>query len=194
MDTAVDALNQRRKPSNEILAANERAALVLVPSVWDRSYRRVPLVSGRQWHDLVAPMLAKQFAPPDVRAAIAGFLNECQKEARPFARIEELGAIRAIFPNLDIPDADLEDAVASEAAKPVSTLIGTIAAEGGRYSGRLSTAGTTRAGRPERRLVQKPSGDRQRYRLERYGEPRRRKTKPVGLVSHRRVAQERHAP
>lgn len=117
MDTAVDALNQRRKPSNEILAANERAALVLVPSVWDRSYRRVPLVSGRQWHDLVAPMLAKQFAPPDVRAAIAGFLNECQKEARPFARIEELGAIRAIFPNLDIPDADLEDAVASEAAK-----------------------------------------------------------------------------
>jgi len=62
-------------------------------------------------------MLAKQFVPPDVRAAVAGFLNECQKEARPFAMAEALGAIRAIFPNLDIPDADLEDAAASEAAK-----------------------------------------------------------------------------
>jgi hypothetical protein len=54
--------------------------------------------------------------PPDVRAAIAAFLNECQNEARPFATTEAMGAIRAIFPDLDISDADLEDAISSEAA------------------------------------------------------------------------------
>jgi hypothetical protein len=53
---------------------------------------------------------------PDVRAAIAAFLNECQNEARPFATTEAMGAIRAIFPDLDISDADLEDAISSEAA------------------------------------------------------------------------------
>lgn len=54
--------------------------------------------------------------PSDVRAAIAAFLNECQNEARPFATSEALGAIRAIFPGLDISDAELEDAISSEAA------------------------------------------------------------------------------
>lgn len=53
--------------------------------------------------------------PPEVRAAIGAFLNECQKEARPFAIPEALGAIRRIFPDLDISDADLVDAIASEA-------------------------------------------------------------------------------
>jgi hypothetical protein len=57
----------------------------------------------------------KNSVPPDVRAAIAAFLNECQKEARPFAVEEALGAIRTIFPGMDISDADLKDAIMSEA-------------------------------------------------------------------------------
>ena len=54
--------------------------------------------------------------PPEVRAAIGAFLNECQKEAGPFAISEALGAIRRIFPDLDISDADLVDAITSEAS------------------------------------------------------------------------------
>ena len=61
-------------------------------------------------------MFATSSIPPEVRAAIAAFLDECQNEARPFAVAEALGAIRAIFPGLDISDADLEDAISSEAA------------------------------------------------------------------------------
>ena len=53
---------------------------------------------------------------PEVRAAIAAFLRECQNEAQPFAVAEALGAIRAIFPTLDISNSDLEDALSSEAA------------------------------------------------------------------------------
>ncbi len=53
---------------------------------------------------------------PEVRAAIAAFLNECQKEARPFATAEVLGAVRNMFPDLDISDSDLEEAISSEAA------------------------------------------------------------------------------
>ncbi len=54
--------------------------------------------------------------PPDVRAAIGAFLNKCQTEARPFAVSEALGAIRGIFPHLDITDSDLMDAITSEAS------------------------------------------------------------------------------
>ena len=53
---------------------------------------------------------------PEVRAAVAAFLHECQDEAQPFAVAEALGAIRAIFPDLEISDSDLEDALSSEAA------------------------------------------------------------------------------
>ena len=53
---------------------------------------------------------------PEVRAAVAAFLHECQNEAQPFALAEALGAIRAIFPTLDISNSDLEDALSSEAA------------------------------------------------------------------------------
>ena len=53
--------------------------------------------------------------PPDVRAAISAFLNECQKEAQAFAVSEALGAIRRTFPDLDISDSDLMDAITSEA-------------------------------------------------------------------------------
>jgi hypothetical protein len=49
--------------------------------------------------------------PDQVRAAIATFLNACQMEARPFAISEALGAVRRVFPDLDISDADLVDAI-----------------------------------------------------------------------------------
>jgi hypothetical protein len=64
-------------------------------------------------------MPAKRSITADVRAAIAAFLNQCQNEAKPFAGAEALGAIRTMFPELDISDADLadlEDAISSKAA------------------------------------------------------------------------------
>jgi hypothetical protein len=64
----------------------------------------------------VSPVDAIHHIPPDVRAAIGAFLNECQKEARPFAISEALSAIRRIFPNLQISDVDLLDAITSEAS------------------------------------------------------------------------------
>ena len=60
-------------------------------------------------------MRAKRSIPVDVRAALAAFLNQCQNEAKPFAGTEALGAIRTMFPELDISDADLEDAISGEA-------------------------------------------------------------------------------
>ena len=54
--------------------------------------------------------------PSEIRAAIGSFLNECQKEARPFAISEALSAIRRIFPDLKVSDSDLMDAVTSEAS------------------------------------------------------------------------------
>lgn len=53
---------------------------------------------------------------PEVRAAIHAFLGACQDEATPFATAEAIGAIRRIFPGLDISDADLLDALTSEAS------------------------------------------------------------------------------
>ncbi len=61
-------------------------------------------------------MPTKRSISPEVRAAIAAFLNQCQNEARPFAATEALGAVRNIYPDLDISDCDLEDAISSEAA------------------------------------------------------------------------------
>jgi len=52
---------------------------------------------------------------PEVRAAIAAFLSACQQEARPFATSEALGAVRRMFPDLDISDTDLMNAITSEA-------------------------------------------------------------------------------
>lgn len=52
---------------------------------------------------------------PEVRAAIAAFLGQCQTEARPFASEEAVGAIRRIFPGLGLTDADLLGAIGSEA-------------------------------------------------------------------------------
>lgn len=62
-------------------------------------------------------MQAKRPLPANVHAAIAAFLNQCQNEAKPFAGTEALGAIRTMFPELDISDAYLEDAISNEAAK-----------------------------------------------------------------------------
>lgn len=54
--------------------------------------------------------------PADVRAAINAFLNECEKNAQPFVVSKALNAVRGIFPDLDISDADLMDAITSEAS------------------------------------------------------------------------------
>lgn len=54
--------------------------------------------------------------PDQVRTAIATFLDACQKEARPFAISEALGAVRSVFPDLDISDQELVDAITSEAS------------------------------------------------------------------------------
>lgn len=54
--------------------------------------------------------------PDGVRTAIEAFLHECRKEARPFAVTEVLGAIRRMFPTLDISDIKLVNAIASRAA------------------------------------------------------------------------------
>ena len=61
-------------------------------------------------------MQAKRPLPADVRAAIAAFLNQCQNEAKPFAGTEALGALRTMFPEMDISDVDLGDAISTEAA------------------------------------------------------------------------------
>ncbi|PSJ52165.1 hypothetical protein [Kumtagia ephedrae] len=61
-------------------------------------------------------MPIKRAIPAHVRAAIATFLHHCQSDAAPFAGTEALGAIRTMFPELDISDADLEDAISGEAA------------------------------------------------------------------------------
>lgn len=54
--------------------------------------------------------------PPDhVRRAIGTFLAACQTEARPFAISQALGAVRRVFPDLDISDADLVSAITREA-------------------------------------------------------------------------------
>ncbi|WP_373414757.1 hypothetical protein [Ensifer aridi] len=53
---------------------------------------------------------------PEVRAAISAFLSACQKEARPLATSEALGAVRRLFPDLDISDTYLVDAIISEAS------------------------------------------------------------------------------
>ncbi|MEQ1952092.1 hypothetical protein [Mesorhizobium sp. CN2-181] len=52
----------------------------------------------------------------EVRIAIGTFLEMCQKEARPFATAEALGAVKRIFVDLDISDAQLVDAIRREAA------------------------------------------------------------------------------
>lgn len=52
---------------------------------------------------------------PEVRAAISTFLNECQRGGQFFEVSKALDAVRRVFPDLDISDADLADAIASEA-------------------------------------------------------------------------------
>jgi hypothetical protein len=54
--------------------------------------------------------------PADVREAIKQFLATAQNEPEPFAVSEALGAIRRIFPDLDVSDDELLDAIASEAS------------------------------------------------------------------------------
>ena len=52
---------------------------------------------------------------PEVRAAISAFVNEARGASKQLALSEALAAIRQVFPDLVISDADLADALASEA-------------------------------------------------------------------------------
>jgi len=52
---------------------------------------------------------------PEVLVVISAFLNQVQRDLKPIALSEALAAIRQIFPELEISDADLADAIASEA-------------------------------------------------------------------------------
>jgi hypothetical protein len=54
--------------------------------------------------------------PAEVRAAIRTFLGMREQEAKPFATPDALGAVRRVFPDLDISDSDLVDAITSEAS------------------------------------------------------------------------------
>jgi hypothetical protein len=57
-----------------------------------------------------------QSIPAEVRAAISAFLNASRKEDRPIEASEAVNAVRRVFPDLDIPDAALMDAITSEAS------------------------------------------------------------------------------
>jgi hypothetical protein len=58
---------------------------------------------------------ASQRIQPEVRAAISAFLNEARGASKQLALSEALAAIRQVFPDLVISDAELTDALASEA-------------------------------------------------------------------------------
>jgi hypothetical protein len=51
---------------------------------------------------------------PSVLAAIHAFLDACQKETRPLKTAGVAGSLRRAFPELDISDADLADAIIRE--------------------------------------------------------------------------------
>ena len=53
--------------------------------------------------------------PVDVREAIGAFLDKAQGSSEPLAMSEALDAIRRIFPDLEVSDSDLIDAITSEA-------------------------------------------------------------------------------
>ena len=53
--------------------------------------------------------------PVDVREAIGAFLDKAQGRAEPLAMSEALDAVRRIFPDLEVSDNDLIDAITSEA-------------------------------------------------------------------------------
>jgi hypothetical protein len=82
-------------------------------------------------------MPTQRSIPADVAMAIAAFLNQCQREAAPFATAEALGAIRTLFPDLDIADGDLEDAISTEAAT-AGFHIGAVRGKGSRATGTVS--------------------------------------------------------
>jgi hypothetical protein len=64
----------------------------------------------------VNSMDATHHIPTDVRAAIRAFLNACQEKGTRLATLEALDAVHRVFPDLDISDADLIDAITSEAS------------------------------------------------------------------------------
>lgn len=53
--------------------------------------------------------------PVDVREAIGAFLDQAQRSSEPLAISEAIDAIRRIFPDLEVSDSDLIDAITGEA-------------------------------------------------------------------------------
>ncbi len=53
---------------------------------------------------------------PDVRAAIRSFLNDIQGDGQSFAISAAMDAVRRVFPDVEVSDTDLLDAIASEAS------------------------------------------------------------------------------
>lgn len=53
--------------------------------------------------------------PVDVREAIGAFLDQAKRSSEPLAISEAIGAIRRIFPDLEVSDSDLVDAITGEA-------------------------------------------------------------------------------
>ena len=52
---------------------------------------------------------------PELRAAISAFVNDARAASRQLALSEAVAAIRQVFPDVVVSDADLADALASEA-------------------------------------------------------------------------------
>lgn len=59
---------------------------------------------------------ASQSLSPEVRAAVSDFLNQIQEDGQPFDVALAVDAIKRVFPNVEISDAALVDAVVSEAS------------------------------------------------------------------------------
>ncbi|TWG96377.1 hypothetical protein L598_002600000070 [Mesorhizobium sp. J18] len=54
--------------------------------------------------------------PPEVRAAISAFLAEGGRDHHPFTMSDAMDAVRRVFPDLELSDQELVDAITSEAA------------------------------------------------------------------------------
>jgi len=52
----------------------------------------------------------------DVRHSIKAFLDQSQREARPFAVVEALGALKRLSPQLDVPDEEWLETLQREAS------------------------------------------------------------------------------
>jgi hypothetical protein len=59
---------------------------------------------------------ASQSLSPEVRAAVSDFLNQIQEDVQPFDVSVAVDAVKRVFPGVEISDAALMSAIASEAS------------------------------------------------------------------------------